>query len=425
MSDVHLGRTSTISRKENRFDDFFKVFSDGIDIAVERNVDFILIAGDLFDTHNPKPETVRLCENILQKAKDNNIDVFCIEGNHDYKKYSYKMSWIDYLCENDLLIHLKIVYGENGEALLKEYDPSTKTGTIYKHPSGVNIIGFGWLGKNENEVLEELFKQLLGNNNIILLHAMLEKLPQQLRGIVDRSILESNKEKYLYTALGHGHTKKSYFDKVYNAGSTEYIRFNDFFNDNRGYFYAELSRNEFDNFSLTTEHIKSKKRSFRKFVIDISDINHSNFVDIVSKNVLENLTGDLNNPIIYVEFTGRIDFLYRHELPLKETEEKILEEVDAVAVFFRDKREYHELTFRGGNNKSDELSINEKSYEIMLELLINEFKDNNIIDIPVAEKITNLIWDSHEKIIEGLDETEQEVFFDKIYDALWSKIDAD
>ena len=80
-SDWHLGaRLGEYSRLEEQR----AVLAEIRGIAVSEEVDFVIIAGDIFDTFNPSSEAVELLYRELKLlASDGNRPVIVIAGNHD------------------------------------------------------------------------------------------------------------------------------------------------------------------------------------------------------------------------------------------------------------------------------------------------------------------------------------------------------
>jgi len=80
-SDWHLGKTleghSRIEEQEKFCEDFIK-------LVEEKNIDLVIIAGDIYDTYNPPAQAERLFYKTVSKLADNGRRcVFIISGNHD------------------------------------------------------------------------------------------------------------------------------------------------------------------------------------------------------------------------------------------------------------------------------------------------------------------------------------------------------
>jgi len=80
LADCHLGGWREPKLKELNNKSFCYV----IDHSIRENVDFVLIAGDLFNTALPDMESLQVCIKELKKLKDRHIPVYFIAGSHDF-----------------------------------------------------------------------------------------------------------------------------------------------------------------------------------------------------------------------------------------------------------------------------------------------------------------------------------------------------
>ncbi|WP_085522016.1 metallophosphoesterase family protein [Tuberibacillus sp. Marseille-P3662] len=62
----------------------FTAFQQLITAAVEHKVDFVVIAGDLFDGHHPSLRAQRFAQKQFQRLAKNDISVYLVLGNHDF-----------------------------------------------------------------------------------------------------------------------------------------------------------------------------------------------------------------------------------------------------------------------------------------------------------------------------------------------------
>lgn len=430
LSDVHLGKRNTISNKDGRFEDFFRAFNNGIEFAIDKHTDFILISGDLFDSRQPSPVTVERCEQILNKAVQNNIDIFCVEGNHDLRKTTEKMSWIDYLQEKGVLIHLNTDYDDDNKLQVITYDKDSRKGTIFRHPSGINIVGLGWLGLNAEDKIAKIFEELEGSNNIIMLHAMLESFDTTDFGVIRKHIFESYLDKFLYVALGHGHVQKSYLNKLYNAGSPEYVELRDFRNPKRGYYYVEVYQGDNGDFTVKPEHIVSKKRNYLPIKVDVTGFDDGSFLQCVTELILDSWSKEIEEPLVDITFYGYAPELVNHRLPLKEIEESLSVHRDYLAISFSDDIDWYSdssLSVRSGGS-GQSLSFDERCRVMMIETMIRFFDDKGSlvkINPIIAEQLTDSLWDKYEELKSGLSDEKKDEFFENLHNVLWSEENED
>ncbi len=78
--DWHVGKTL---RGRSRADEHRAVLQEIASIAREREVDFVLVAGDLFDTAAPSPESEEIVYRALLRFVETGATVVLIAGNHD------------------------------------------------------------------------------------------------------------------------------------------------------------------------------------------------------------------------------------------------------------------------------------------------------------------------------------------------------
>ncbi|MDX1659148.1 MAG: exonuclease SbcCD subunit D [Nitriliruptorales bacterium] len=79
-SDWHVGRSI---RGRSRADEHRAVLAEIVEIARTRQVDLVLVAGDLFDTATPSPQAERIVYGALLALAETGAHVVVIAGNHD------------------------------------------------------------------------------------------------------------------------------------------------------------------------------------------------------------------------------------------------------------------------------------------------------------------------------------------------------
>ena len=131
IADCHIGSWREPKLNNISTDAFIKA----IDISKEKDVDFIIIAGDLFNTPLPAIDKLKTVVQKLRELKEKNIPVYGIPGSHDFSPSGKTM--IDVLESAGLFTNVcKGSINENGKLTLKyTQDPKTKillTGIIGK-----------------------------------------------------------------------------------------------------------------------------------------------------------------------------------------------------------------------------------------------------------------------------------------------------
>ncbi len=80
LSDLHLGR---VLNGFDLIDDQRYILEQILDIAKEKNVDSILISGDIYNKRTPTESAVELFDKFLEQVSEMGLNLFAISGNHD------------------------------------------------------------------------------------------------------------------------------------------------------------------------------------------------------------------------------------------------------------------------------------------------------------------------------------------------------
>ncbi|PSN13295.1 DNA repair exonuclease [filamentous cyanobacterium CCP5] len=226
IADIHLGfdRYDTPERTK----DFFRAFQDVLRrYALEAAVDFVLIAGDLFEHRNIQPATLNQAQLALRTLKAANIPVLAIEGNHDNRPYGTRTSWLKYLAEWDLLILLEPGDVNGGEAFYRPWDGTTRRGGYLDLDCGVRVLGANWYGAASPKALEQIAAAIAElpqgpESTVLMFHHGLEGQIARYSGALRyQDILPVRQAGVDYLALGHIHKHYSIENWVFNPGSLE------------------------------------------------------------------------------------------------------------------------------------------------------------------------------------------------------------
>ena len=92
LADCHLGYVPAWlgPLAERRAEDFRKTFARVVDMACdpENAFDLVVIAGDLFERHDPDERTVAAARHQFQRLADQHLPVVLVPGNHDSISYA-------------------------------------------------------------------------------------------------------------------------------------------------------------------------------------------------------------------------------------------------------------------------------------------------------------------------------------------------
>ena len=192
-ADIHLGRPfSNIPNTQTCKNAVEKAFKNFIDYALVKNVDFVLIAGDTFDSDEQDFESKLILKEGLNKLAAANIKVFLICGNHDPIN-SYNKTTFNY----DENSNIKIV-GLNSNI----YEDFIATDKNNNPVATIHALSFKDSISNENPTkhFSQADKNLF---NIGLLHCDLDGGKDSPYAPCSKGDLDSFN--YDYWALGHIH----------------------------------------------------------------------------------------------------------------------------------------------------------------------------------------------------------------------------
>lgn len=169
------------------------VFEKIINLASEKQVDVILIAGDIFDNLSVNKSTLHFIKTCFEKIR--NIYIFISPGNHDpfnEKSFYSIVEWPS---------NVYIFKGKMEKVFLEDLN------TV--------VWGAGFNTTHVNKSLVKEVKRVEGYNNIMVLHGeiSISKDGNDYNPITEEEIAKSNMD---YIALGHRH-KFSEVKKVENT----------------------------------------------------------------------------------------------------------------------------------------------------------------------------------------------------------------
>jgi len=279
ISDVHLGRrpVGNIGDYSNRrFQDYFDSFNYAINVAIEKNVDAIIISGDFFDRREISPEILQRAELSLSRLKECGIKTILIEGNHDNITFgSESDSWIIYLSKKALLIRPYYYFNSNEEYVFVPIEIEN-----------CRFYGLGYPGSFAKDVIYALSEQIVVDDNItniVIMHTAIAA-DELVSGTVDSEAINLLCNKADYIAGGHLHSYRVYpKDEPYFfiPGSLEYFDLREI-GQKKGFILFDTSTKKhewFESKNRDAVHIKinSKSDDFNQLLVEFEElVNSSN-----------------------------------------------------------------------------------------------------------------------------------------------------
>jgi exonuclease SbcD len=200
MSDCHLG---SWSNHPDMREYPVIAFEKAMDECKKEGVDFIIIAGDLFDTSLPSIDILKRAAARLRNMKESGIPVYVVPGSHDYSPTGKTM--VSVLEEAGLLVDVCKFDVAEGKVFLK-FTVDEKTGTkiagLMGRKGGLDIDYYKNIDRSvENE----------SGFKIFVFHAALaDYRPDNMKDMLAVSLNDLPKN-FDYYATGHVH--KRFFDK--------------------------------------------------------------------------------------------------------------------------------------------------------------------------------------------------------------------
>ncbi|RST75572.1 DNA repair exonuclease [Siminovitchia acidinfaciens] len=168
----------------------FSAFERVVDAAIEKNVDFILVAGDLFDGEDRSIKAQARLRRQLQRLKEKDIIAFITHGNHDHMAGD----WIKLDMPENVY-----VFGEQPDA----YHFTAKNGVT------VHVYGFSYPERHVfARKIEEFEKKPGADLNIAMLHGSEEGQAGAHQPYAPFTVHELLQKEMDYWALGHIHKKR-------------------------------------------------------------------------------------------------------------------------------------------------------------------------------------------------------------------------
>jgi len=194
LADCHIGSWRDPKLK----DAGVLAFEKAVNMCIEKNVDFILIAGDLFNTSLPSIDQLKRAVTSLKMTKDSDIPVYIVPGSHDFSPSGKTI--IDVLENAGLVVN--VVKGSviDGKLKLKfTVDPKT----------GAKITGMlGKKGALEKKFYNDLIKKNLEEERgfkIFMLHSALTEFKPEGLDRMTSHPLSLLPKGFDYYAAGHVH----------------------------------------------------------------------------------------------------------------------------------------------------------------------------------------------------------------------------
>ena len=286
LADCHIGSWRDPKLKDTST----LAFCKAVDKCINEKVDFILIAGDLFNTSFPRLDNLKTVVTKFKQLKDFGIQVYIVPGSHDYSPSGKTI--LDVLEEAGLFVNVFKGIVENGKLKLNF--------TIDKK-TGVKITGMlgkrGALEKNyyEKLILENLEKE--DGYKIFLFHSGIDELkPKEMENIISQPLSLLPKG-FDYYAGGHMHI----VDDKQIEGYGRIVYPGPLFPNS----FAELEKLEIGGFFIVEEH-NVRWEPIQIYNVEKLEVNcnHKTPEEIQQQILAYFKNKELNNTIVLIRLYG-------------------------------------------------------------------------------------------------------------------------
>jgi len=310
LADVHLGNTQY--GLSDRFDDFGRAWDDAISQVIARNVDFVVLAGDLFEKRSVEPLALIQAQDGLRRLRQAAIPVVAVEGNHDAALYRDGFSWMEYLDrQGELRLLDPCQAGETGY----HYCPHEKgRGGCYVDFGAVRVVGQPYLGASAARAIEEMTARLRLDGAgeaqyvVYIAHAGLEGIVARAPGCLAEAELAPLRPHVDYVALGHIHQHFERDGWLFNPGSLETCR-SDEAESQSGFFIVEVDTDAPEKHRATL--LSNWRRPFARLSFALDGLDDMKAVaaalgPFLKERAVPFANGD--EPVVDLKLTGRLGF---------------------------------------------------------------------------------------------------------------------
>ncbi len=367
LADCHIGSWRDPKLKDTST----LTFTKAADKCVKEKVDFILIAGDFFNTSFPRLDNLKTVVAKLKQLKDIEIQVYIVPGSHDYSPSGKTI--LDVLEEAGLFINVFKGNVEYGKLRLR-FTVDKKT--------GAKITGMlGKKGTLERLYYEKLITENLEKEDgykIFLFHSGIDELkPKEMENIISQPLSLLPKG-FDYYAGGHVHIVDD--KQIEGYGRIAYP--GPLFPNS----FAELEKLERGGFYIVEDN-KLRWEPIQIYNVEKLqiDCNHKNPEQIKDEILGHFKNKELNNTIVLIRLAGALESGKPSDINFKE----IFEFLYSKSAYFVMKSSHAVLS-----KEFEEIKTDARNVEDIESFLIKEHLGQ--------VKLENLNLEKEEELIKNL-----------------------
>ena len=298
IADIHLGRQfSGLSKYscDEKVKSLYKkgveqAFNNFINFAIDKKVEFVLIAGDTFDSSEQDFESKLVLKSGLMKLQNAGIKVFLICGNHD-PLISYNKATFN--------------FDENSDIKIVGLNSPVKTTFKLNDYAQVHAISFedNEFRQNPAELLPQLSIEDKKLFNIGLIHCDLNADKSSVYAPCSVSDLKALN--YNYWALGHIHLPNSFDENIFYSGTLQGRNTKE--TGSHGFRYVQVENSKI----ISNEFINCDVIRYEDIDVDLSEI--FDITSVYNKIVeeIENKieVNDIELSLVRITLTGNVKYI--------------------------------------------------------------------------------------------------------------------
>ena len=297
LADLHIGgwREGVLRDAQSQS------FKQAVSKCIQEKVDFILIAGDFFNTSFPSIDCLKDVTQTLKELSDANIPVYIIEGSHDYSPSGKTI--IDVFERAGLMI--KVFKGKVENKTLKlEFTVDKKTGIKI-----TGIIGKrGMLDREFYETLDISHLEKEQGYKIFMWHTSLTELKPKHLNQMESTDISFLPKGFAYYAGGHVHYPMKISPQNYGTIAQPGPTFPNNF--------AELEELKQGGFYIIESNANSKESKLDRVVwhpinmINVHSVNldcQDKSPEAITSELIENFSDkELSNTVVLIRLSGEL-----------------------------------------------------------------------------------------------------------------------
>lgn len=284
FADCHIGGWREPELRELGIESLRKA----IDVCINENVAFVLVAGDLFNTSLPQIDFIKVAACEFNRLKEQDIEVYIIPGSHDYSPSGKTM--LDVLESAGLVVNV-MNFKDSRLEFTKDKTGVKITG-MYGRRSGLDRLDYRNLDKTNLE-RENGFK-------IFMFHCTLEEFkPKDFENVEGESYTSMPKG-FNYYAGGHVH----YLFDVKKEGYGTIVYPGPVFPNN----FKELEELKHGSICIVDDQINVKRipinlKEVESIILNVSGKNNDQSQEFIEEELKKR---DLKDKIVTLRIEGEL-----------------------------------------------------------------------------------------------------------------------